>query len=122
MIIRANDEDGDWLWGQSQGDILAGPAAIAQNVQTRLLCFKNDTFWDMSFGVDWFNLLGSFNPQAETGILLQTREMIATAYGIVAINSVDAAIVTASRSIRVEYDLSSIFSTNLTGTVQPLTS
>lgn len=115
MIIRANDSSGDWLWGQSEGDMLEGPPAVAQNVQTRCLCFKNDCFWNLPFGIDWFNLLGSTNPTAENGILLQARQVIGTSWGIVAINMIDVVEVNLTRSIALLYNLSSIYSTQQTG-------
>lgn len=120
MIIRGNDAAGDWLWGQNGSDMLTGQAAIAQNVQTRLLCFKNDFPWNLAFGPDWWNLLSAKNPQAETGIILQTREVIIGSYGITAINSLDVAEMGASRSVTLAYDLSSIFSTNFAGEVVPV--
>jgi hypothetical protein len=120
MVIRANDENGDWLWGNGLSDILQGQPAVAQNVQTSLLCFQNDCFWNMTFGVDWFNLLGIFNPQAETGILLQCREIIINSWGVTAINAIDAVLNSSTRAISLLYNLSSVYSTQFAAQITPL--
>ena len=118
LTIRSLDESGDWNWGQSLSSLATGQDAIAENVQTRLLFFQNDWPWAMDFGVDWFNLLGQFNPAAETGILLQTREVIAESTGITSINSVTIQLNANTRGIVVTYDLSSIY-TQFTGVAEP---
>lgn len=110
MKIRALNSAGDWQFGNGLGSFLTKQGAIAENVQTSLLCFKYDAFWNTPFGVDWWNLLGGKNPAAETGILLQVREMIISCFGITAINSVDVIMDSQTRKITVLYNLNSIFS------------
>ena len=119
MIFRSIDSSGDWNWGQNLNSYFTGQTAIAANVQTRLLFFQNDFFGALNLGVDWWNLLGSTNPSAETGILLQTRQVIATSYGVTGINSIDVATEGPQRTITLTYDLSSIFTTSFQGSVQP---
>jgi hypothetical protein len=117
MKIRALDDSGDWLWGQGLQSYNYGSAAIEENLQTSLYCFLNDCFWNLSFGVDWWNLLGAKNPAAQANILLQTRQVISNSYGVTKINSVGAVFVSLTRALTINYNLNDIFSTTLTGSV-----
>ena len=47
--------DGDWSFGHSKADYLTNSDAIKQNVQTRLLMFKNDYYLNIDLGIDWKN-------------------------------------------------------------------
>ena len=49
---------GDWLFGKSLNDYVSGNAAVKQNIQTRLFSFLGDCFFNITAGIDWFNLLG----------------------------------------------------------------
>jgi hypothetical protein len=59
MLVRAIDSNHDWLFGQSTNCYVANNAAIAQNINTRLSSFLGNCFFDLTAGIDWFNLLGS---------------------------------------------------------------
>lgn len=119
-MIRALDADGDWCFGNGVGSYLTGNAEIAQDVQTRLMCFQNDAFWDMGFGVDWWTLLGSLGAnQTDAAILLQCRQMIITADGVTGITSVDSVITTGTRGVRVAYNISTVYSVSTSGSVTP---
>lgn len=59
MIIRALDENHDWTFGKGKGNYNRFEKAVAENLQTRLLSFLGDCFFDLSAGIDWFNLMGS---------------------------------------------------------------
>ena len=118
MKIRALSDDHDWQFGSGLGSFCTGQAAIAENVETRLLFFQNDVFFAMTTGIDWFNLLGTFNPAAEQGILLQVRNVIAQSFGVTSINSVDVEMDNATRRLTVTYSANSIY-IQFTGSVQP---
>lgn len=119
MIIRALDGSGDWRFGQGRQDYLRDDDAVALNIATRLRCFLNDCFWAADFGVDWWNLLGARNPTAQTNIILQTRAMIAASFGVVRINSVKPVTNRTTRRLRLEYNVDTIFTRGLVGSVQP---
>jgi hypothetical protein len=93
-----------------------GQAAIAENLETNLLCFQNDTFWAMGYGVDYFSLLGGFNTEAT--LLLQVRSVISNSFGVTSINSVSTTQDANSRNISISFDANSIY-TQFSGTVQP---
>ena len=117
--IRALDVNGDWQFGQGPGSYATGQAAIMQDMQTSLLFFQNDCFWNMTFGVDWWNLLGQLRAQvAQNTVLLQVRNVIAQTAGVVSIDSVDAVLDSASRKLFVSYTVSTIYG-QISGTVKP---
>lgn len=54
MRVRELDANGDMTFGFSQNNFLINSAAaVAQNVQTRLLLFLGEWFLDTSDGTDW---------------------------------------------------------------------
>ena len=126
MIIRSLDSSGDVNFGKGLNSFATGNAAIGEDIQTRVLSFLNTCFWAMNFGVDWWNLLGSKNPAAQNGILLQVRQMILgnsggyASFGVTAINEIDVVDNAYARAIQVIFNISSIFSTSSAGVVQPL--
>lgn len=61
MIIRSIDATGDWLFGKGVEDYKSGLSACAQDIQTRLLEFLGDCFFNTQAGVNWFGRLGNKN-------------------------------------------------------------
>lgn len=123
FIFRSLTPDGDWVFGQNLSSYATGQQAIALNTQTRLLMFFQDFFASLLFGINWIGLLSSKNPAAQNGIILQTRQMIAgsvggyKAYGILAINSLNVFEDTRLRRLTLEYTVTTIFSTQFSGSV-----
>lgn len=123
MIFRGLSESGDWEFGQGLSSYATGEQAIALDAQTRLMMFFNDYFYSLTFGINWFQFLSSKNPQAQNGILVQTRQMLVgtvggyASYGIVAINAMDVFLDPITRALTVEYDVATIFSSSLSGSV-----
>lgn len=117
MIFRALDANGDWQYGQGIQSFLTAENAIALNIQTALYCFLNDAFWAMDFGVDWWNLLGAKGANAQQNIILQTRAIIANCYGVVKINSVFASLDSATRKLRLSYNIDTNYSQSQSGSV-----
>jgi len=84
MIVRALDINGDWEFGKGKNDYKRDINALQQNIKTRLMSFLGDCFFDITAGVDWFNLLGAkdqlalelsvstiiLNTEGVTGLLL----------------------------------------------------
>lgn len=112
MIIR-NTIAGDWTFGQGRQNFLTTDRAIAENLRTRLQCFLADCFWAVDFGVDWWNLLGSRNPSAEVGIILQCRQMVAESYGVVTIQTIEARTDVNTRLLTLVLVIDTIYSKNL---------
>jgi hypothetical protein len=117
--IRALDSAGDWQFGNNLQSLLYGGRAIEENLQTSLYCFRYDAFWATTFGVDWLHLLGAKSPQAEQQILIQSRAIIIQAYGITRILSVDLVVNRMSRGLSLQYNLNTIYTQNLVGSILP---
>lgn len=118
MTFRQITASGDWCWGQGRGSYFTREKAIAANIRTSLLFFLNDYFAAMTFGIDWWNLLGAKNPAAKANILLETRRMLASCEGVVRINSVEAVMDDATRDFTIYYNIDSIYSRGIVGAVQ----
>lgn len=109
MKIRALDSSGDWVFGQGKGSYAAGLDAVLQDIDTALHIFLGECFWDVDFGVDWFNLIGAKAPVAQQNIIAQCRKVIASRQGVSKINSVNVTFTNYRRSLSVVYDISTIF-------------
>ncbi len=79
MIIRGVDQSGDWTFGSGIQNYLFNQNAIGLNIKTRLQCFLNDCFFDMGFGIDYFNLLGTKN---EAALIWSIRSIILDSEGV----------------------------------------
>ena len=117
MIFRGIDGTGDWQFGNGVGSYFTNAAAINANIRTALMVFLGECFFNLNAGVDWWNLLGGKNPAAQAGIILQCRTIISASYGVVRINSVTPQLNTRTRRLTVTYDINTIFTRNLTGSV-----
>ena len=117
MVFREISAANDWAFGQGRNSYLTNERAIAANIKTRLLFFLNDCFFAMTTGIDWWNLLGTKNPSAQNNILIQTRQVIASSEGVVRINSVTVDFDSTTRNVTISYNIDSVFSRNVTGTV-----
>lgn len=117
--IRALDVNGDFVFGQGLGSYATGQAAIIQDLQTSLLFFQNDCFWNTVFGVDWWNLLSQLGARkAQNTVLLQVRNVIAQTAGVVSIDSVDAILDSATRKLAIIYRITTIYG-QVSGLVNP---
>lgn len=119
MIFRNLTPSGDFTFGSGRQNYLRDDGAVALNIQTRLKSFLGDCFWDLTAGIDWWNLLGQRNPQAQVNILIGVRSVLASSYGVVRINSVNALTNGSTRNLALTYNVDTIFSRNVVGTVQP---
>ena len=105
MIIRALDTSHDWTLGIGKNNYLFGQKAIVENIETRLLSFFHDCFFDMNAGVDWFRLLGTKTTEQE--IILSCRRVILQSYGVVRVNSISVAYT--GRNLSLIYNIDTIF-------------
>ena len=110
MIIRALTPSHDWTFGQGQQNYLTNQNAIIENINTRLLSFVNDCFFDLTTAVDWFRLLGSKATQQE--IILTCRATILASYGVIRVNSVNITTQRTSRNLVLSYNCDTIFTKN----------
>lgn len=109
MRVRAL-QNKDWTFGKGQQNYKLDEDAIAQNVQTRIMSFLGDCFFDTTAGIDWWNLLGRGTEQE---LLRSIQLVILGTEGVVGINSVD--FYNQDRKLNVTYDIQTIFSSSYVG-------
>ena len=118
MIFRGITGSNDWTFGQGANSYFTKQAAVAANIKTSLMFWRNDCFWSMTTGIDWRNLLGTKQPAAQPNIVLQTRATIAGCESVVRINSLNASLNPATRRLTLAYVIDTIFSRNVAGAIQ----
>lgn len=112
MIFRGIDGTNDWAFGNGRQSYLTGEAAVAANIKTRLLVFLGECFFALDAGVDWWNLIGGKNPQAQANIILQCRTVIINSEGVVRVNSV-VPVMDSKRKLTLTFNIDTIFSRGL---------
>lgn len=116
MIFRSLDGEGDWNFGKGKESYLTDNNAIAMNIQTRLLSFFRDCWFDPDAGIDWLRLLGSKSTEQE--IILNIRGTILQSYGVNRVNSI--ALQHSGRSVIISYDIDTLFTQNSSQIVEVL--
>lgn len=106
MIVRALDSSNDFTFGKGINNYVKNQDAIAQNIKTRLQSFLGNCFFDLSAGVDWFNLLGGKNRVA---LELAVRIVILNTSGVTNIRSVDVFYDSLSRAISMTYSVDTVY-------------
>ena len=86
MIFRSLDASHDWNFGQGLQSYATGKAAIGLNVQTRILSFLGNCFFDTLAGINWLIYFGT--PGQTQQILLSVQACILQSYGVTKVNSV----------------------------------
>ena len=106
MIVRALSPDHDWTFGKGRNDYLRGQRAVAQCIDTRVLSFLSDCFFDVNAGIDWFNLLGQKDQLALrlalSTVILNTPDV----NGIVEVS----ALLGQDRDMLIEYRVTTVYS------------
>ncbi len=106
MIFRELDENGDWTFGKGKNNYLRGKQALMLNLKTRLLSFLGDCFFDLSAGIDWFNLLGA---KDQLSLKLSISTAILNTPDITGIISLDLSVNPKTRSASIIYNVSSVY-------------
>ena len=109
MRIRSLDTNHDFTFGKGRQNFLQDQLGILENIQTRLLEFFGDCFFNIEAGIDWWRYLGS--PATKEEIALACRAVILKSYGVVRINSISVGSVV-NRKLIISYNIDSIFSSN----------
>lgn len=112
MKVRGIDENGDWTFGRGAGDYLRENQAVAQDIQTALLSFLGDCFWDLGAGVDWLNLLGAGSP---VRLKLAISSVILNRPNVTRLNQLDVTVDPQTRKVLLQYSADTVFSTLTTG-------
>lgn len=114
MRFRSLDGTGDWQFGRGLESYALNNDAIAFDVQTSILSFLKDCWFDPDAGIDWLRLLGSNAQQQE--ISLNVRGVILQCEGVTRVNSIN--IVQNGRRLTVTYNINTVFSNNNSNIVE----
>lgn len=106
MRVRAIDGGGDWLLGKGANDYAQGNNAVAFLIAYRLRSFLGDCFFDLSAGIDWFNLLGSKN---ETQLQLAISSVILNTENVTSIKQLLFDLNRSNRALTIHYSVSTTF-------------
>lgn len=106
MRIRATDDDNDWQLGRGQNDYKRDNNAVLQDINSRLLEFSGDCFFDAGKGVDWFGLLGS---KDQVSLNLSISSVILNTQDVIGINQILTRL-DSSRRLTLEYQVQTSFS------------
>lgn len=107
MIIRSLDAAHDWTYGKGRNNYLSQNDAIAENIDTRLLCFLGDCFFDVTAGIDWFTYLGG---KDQVGLQLAIASVILNSYGVTALVELSLNLDPAVRLLSINYEINTIYS------------
>lgn len=115
MTFR-NLQNGDWTFGAGRNNYVSGNQEIALNIKTRVLSFLGNCFFATNEGIDWFNLLDyRYQDRLENAV----QEVVVKTYGVTAINSIDI-LTMSDRTIRIAYDVQTIYSSSYTDEIVPI--
>lgn len=106
MTTRAIDINGDWVFGHGIADYKTEKEELEQNIKTQLNSWKNDCFFDMDAGVDWYNYLGSFG--RENDLRRDIINNIMSVDGVISVASYDAHL-TQDRKIVITAEVDTIY-------------
>lgn len=117
MIVRALNNDGDWTFGNGINAYLTKNNAIAQSIQTRLSTFLGECFFNVTVGVDWWNLLGYKN---QSLLNLQCSTVILNTFGVTGISSFSLNL-DVKRNLNCQYHVETIYPGSVVGNLFILT-
>lgn len=113
MIFSNLDSLKDWSFGSGLGNYISGNAAIGLNIETRILSWVGDCFFDTAMGIDWINRIGSKGQ--ESLLELDLRRIILQSYGVISINSFSVEL--NGRAFTANYSINTIFSQDYINTI-----
>lgn len=114
MRFRSLDGTGDWNFGQGLESYAVDNNSIALDVQTSILSFFKDCWFDPNAGIDWLKLLGTKSTQQE--IQLSVRGAILQRQGVTKVNSINLTL--RNRKLSISYNINTIFSNNNSNVVE----
>ena len=115
MIFRQINGSNDWSFGRGNGSLATGEQAIELNLRTVLQSWVNDCFFDLGAGVDWTNRLGT-NQKAQ--LMREISKVIMQSYGIVNITSSAYQYNSSTRTMQIQFQIETIYSSAFTLTIQ----
>lgn len=103
-MIRANDENNDWIFGIGVNAYKSGNLEVAQDIKTKLQEWKGDCFFKLDAGIDWLNRFADSNtPLLEEEI----KSVILKVDGVVGVDSLVITLI--NRSLIIDYSVQTVY-------------
>ena len=109
MIIRGLDSSGDWTFGKGKSSYRNAQLALNQNLETKLLEWKGDCFFNNGAGVDWKNRLAKRSQSAP--LQDEIRTVILKTNGVTQVVNLSLDFNSISRNLTLNYSVKTIYST-----------
>jgi hypothetical protein len=112
MIMRREDENGDFVFGHSMSDYLTENAAIALLLENRLMLWLGEWFLDISAGIDWPAILGS-KPAALRLVEAEVRACASATEGVERIDNLQISIDHRTFTVDMYFEITTEYSTGV---------
>ena len=99
---------GDWCFGNNLQDYGDNYISTRNNIKTRLQSVKYDCFFDLTAGIDWFNILGNRGQYAKDVVEINVRLCILQSLYVTEIIDVKV-IPDEDRRLNLQYTINTIF-------------
>lgn len=106
--MRNIDADGDWCFGNNLQDYGDNKISTMNNIKTRLQSIKYDCFFDLTAGIDWFNILGNRGRFAKDIVEINVRLCILQSLYVTELVDLKT-IYNEDRSLNLEYTINTVF-------------
>lgn len=107
MKFRAIDSLGDWTFGSGKANYATDERAIELNIQTRIRSWKNDCFFDLDAGIDWYTRL---DKNQKDKLINDLKILIIQTYGVMKITSLTVTQDAKTRGAVLSYSVDTIYS------------
>ena len=107
MQVSGLDKNLDWRFGKGRAVYNRDSKAIAQNVLTRLRSFKGDWYLNVTFGINWIELLGNLG--TENRLLRAVESTVLQTEGVISIQRLGIIQRNANRGVTIELQYTDVF-------------
>ena len=107
MQVSGLDKDLDWRFGKGRAVYKRDSAAIAQSVLTRLRSFRGDWYLNVTFGINWIELLGNLG--TENRLLRAVESTVLQTDGVISIQRLGIIRRNANRGVTIELQYTDVF-------------
>ena len=108
MTTRAIDSNSNWQFGNSFTNYKTDLEELKQNIITSLRSWKGDCFFDLEAGVDWYNILGSYDQ--DDYLKDNVINVVQNIDGVININNYEATL-DENRKITVNLTINTVYGT-----------
>ena len=107
--IRLLDEDHDFVFGGGKQSYAKDLPALLLNLETRVLSWVGDCFFDLDAGIDWMNLL-EYNTQNQ--LESSIKNIAFRTVGVTKVNEISITLDN-TRTADVELSIDTLFGSNI---------